>query len=171
MSVDPPSHDVVSLRGPEAQRLGGRFWTVVGVLVLVVVAVFIVVSFISAVNDNSRMERLKTHGIPVVVTVTSCTGNIGGSGSNAAGYTCYGRYRVHDERYRAIIGSKTTFSATGTRVHGVADPLHPRTIELTSAVAAWSRSSSVYVMPSVLAGLFIGLALLITRTRRSRSQP
>jgi hypothetical protein len=167
MSMTPDPHDVVSLRGPEAQRIGGRFWFVVGVLVSIVIAVFIVVSFIAAVNDNARAQRLKADGLAVTVTVTNCTGNIGGSGSNAAGYTCSGEYRVHGIRYREVIGSKTSFSATGTTLRGVADPKNPSTIELASAVAASSTSNSVYVIPGVLAAVFIALALVIARVRRS----
>ena len=170
MPVAPNPHDVSSLRGPEAQRIGGRFWFVACVLVAIVIAVFIVVSFIAAVNDNARMVRLKTQGVSVVVTVTSCTGHIGGSGSNAAGYTCYGTYRVHGVRYQEIIGSKTTTSATGTTVRGIADPSHPSTVELASAVAASSPSDSAFVVPSILAALFVALWLVVARARRTRSK-
>jgi hypothetical protein len=170
MPVAPNPHDVSSLRGPEAQRIGGRFWFVACVLVAVVIAVFIVVSFIAAVNDNARMDRLKTQGVSVVVRVTSCTGHIGGSGSNAAGYTCYGEYKVHGVRYQEIIGSKTTTSPTGTTVRGVADPSHPSTVELASAVAASSSSDSAFVVPSILAALFVALSLVAARARRTRSK-
>jgi hypothetical protein len=165
-SLEP--HDVASLRGAEAQRIGARFWFVVCVLVSIVIAVFIAVSFIAAVKDNTRMERLKTEGLSVVVTVTNCAGHIGGSGSNAAGYTCYGKYRVDGVRYQGVIGSKTSLSPTGTTVRGVADPSHPSTVELASAVAASSTSDSVYIVPSVLALVFVALSLIVARARRSR---
>jgi hypothetical protein len=164
----PDPRDVASLRGAEAQRIGGRFWFVVIVLASIVIAVFIAVSFVAAVNSNSRLERLKTGGIPVVVTVTNCTGNIGGSGSNAAGYTCYGKYRARGVRHHEIIGAKTTFSAAGTAVRAVADPKSPTSIELSSAVAASSPSDSAYLIPSILAVLFLCLALVIVRTRHAR---
>jgi hypothetical protein len=170
MPVAPNPPDVASLRGPEAQRIGGRFWLVVCVLVALVIAVFIAVSFISAANDNARIDRLKTHGTPVVVTVTSCAGHIGGSGSNAAGYTCYGTYRVHGVRYQEIIGSMTRESPTGTTVRVIADPSHPSTIELASAVAASSSSDSAFVVPSILAALFVASSLIVGRARRARSQ-
>jgi hypothetical protein len=170
MPVAPNHPDVASLRGAEAQRIGGRFWFVVCVLVAIVIAVFIVVSFITAVNDNARADRLKTHGIAVVVTVTSCAGHIGGSGSNAAGYTCYGTYRVHGVRYQEVIGSKTTSSPAGTTVHVIADPSHPSTIELESAIAASSTSESAFVVPSIVAVLFVALSLVVVRARRTRSK-
>jgi len=170
MSVAPEPHHVASLRGAEAQRIGGRFWYVVCVLVFIILAVVVVVSFVAALSDNARIERLKTQGISVVVTVTSCTGHIGGSGSNAAGYTCYGKYRVHGVRYEEIIGSKSTLSPTGATVRGVADPSHPSTIELASAVDASSSSDTAYVVPIILTLLFIGLMLIAVRLRRAHSK-
>jgi hypothetical protein len=94
-------------------------------------------------------------------------GNIGGSGSNAAGYTCHGSYRVDGVRYVEIIGSKTTQSPAGTEVRAVADPNRPSTVELASAVARSTSSSSVYVVPSILALVFVVLALALLRRQRS----
>lgn len=141
-----------------------------GTFVLALFAVIIVVTFISATNDNARIDRLKSHGVSVVVTVTSCVGNIGGSGSNAAGYTCHGSYRVDGVRYEEIIGSKTTQSPAGTEVRAVADPNRPSTVELASAVARSTSSSAVYVVPSILALVFVVLALALLRRQHWRSK-
>lgn len=171
MTTNPPEpRESFSLRGAEAQRIAGRFWSIAGALVLAAFAAIVVVSFISAQNDNARIVRLKDHGIPVVVTVTSCVGNIGGSGSNAAGYTCRGSYRVHGVRYEEVIASKSTLSAPGTKLDGVADPSRPSTVELASAVAKSSSSDSAYVVPSLLALLCVTLgATFLARTRSSRA--
>jgi hypothetical protein len=167
-----PTSDTASLRGPKAQRIGGRFWYATGALLLIAFAAVIIVSFISAAHDNSRIDRLKTSGVPVVVTVTNCIGNIGGSGSNASGYTCHGAYRVKGTKYQEIIGSKSTLSPTGSKVRGVADPARASTVELASAVARSSTSTSVYVVPSVLGCLFVALTLFyLRRLRSSRSEP
>ena len=172
MNSVPQSSEVPSLRGPEAQRIGGRFWFATGALLLTAFAVVIIVSFISATNDNSRIHRLKTRGVSVVVTVTNCVGNIGGSGSNASGYTCHGSYLVKGANYQEVIGSKSTLSSVGSKVQGIADPAHPSTIELASAVARSSTSPSVYVVPSVLALFFIALTLIFfRRLRTSRLRP
>ncbi len=170
MSDASEPHDVTSLRGAEARHIGGRFWFVVSVLVAIIIAVFIAVSFIDAVNDNVRMAQLKSQGVPVVVTVTSCTGNIGGSGSNAAGYTCYGTYEVGGVRYHEVIGSKTTSSPTGSTVRGIADPSRPGTVVLASVVATSSTSDARYAIPGILAVLFIAVTVLIIRVRRTRVQ-
>jgi hypothetical protein len=156
-----------ALRGPDARPIGARFWLVTATLLLCVFAVIIVVSFISAYNDNARIDRLKNHGIAVTVTVTSCVGNIGGSGSNAAGYTCRGSYRVDGVRYVEVIGSKSTPSDTGTQVRGVVDPSRRSTVELTSAVRASSSSLSAYFVPGLLAVLLVIATFALRRRRRS----
>jgi len=167
-TVETTTH--ASLRGPGARNVDGRFWFVAGAALLAVFAVIIVVSFISATNDNARIDRLKDHGVAVRVTVTSCVGNIGGSGSNAAGYTCHGSYSVHGVRYDEVIGSKTTFSTTGTHVRAIADPERPSTIEVASSVAKSSSSHSVYLVPSLLTLLFLVLSIALRRRHSSRSR-
>jgi hypothetical protein len=143
---------------------------VAGAVLLTLFAVIVVVTFLSATNDNARIDRLKSHGVSVAVTVTSCVGNIGGSGSNAAGYTCHGSYRVDGVRYEEVIGSKTTQSRAGTKVRAIADPSRPSTVALASAVAREESSSSVYVVPSVLALVFVVLTLALLRRQRSLSR-
>jgi len=172
MSTADDPRDVPSLRGAEAQRLGRPFWLVAGALVFAALAIVITVSFISAANDNARISRLKLHGVTVEVTVTNCTGNIGGSGSNAAGYTCHGEYRVNGVTYHEVIGAKTTLSTAGSQVRGIADPARPSTVELATSVASSSASPSVYIVPSLLLLLFIALTFVcLRRWRRSTPQP
>jgi uncharacterized protein (TIGR03382 family) len=153
------------LRGAEARPIGRKFWLVAGTILCAALAVIVVVSFVSAINGSARINRLRTHGVPVTVTVTNCDGNIGGSGSNAAGYTCRGTYRIHGVRYQEIIGSKATFSAPGSTVRAVADPDRPSTIELSSAVASSSPSPWAYGVPSILALLLAALAVVLFRRR------
>lgn len=173
MAVNSEPRDVVSLRGPEVSNIGRRFWITVAAIMLALLATIVTVSFVSAVNDNSRVERLKTHGVSAIATVTDCVGNIGGSGSNAAGFTCHGTYRLDGVQYQEVIGSKTTFSTPGSRVMVVADPTRPSTIEIASAVATSSSSSTVYVVPTLLAFLCGVLAFIFVRriltTERRRS--
>jgi len=166
---------VGSLRGADALGVGPGFWQVAGGLGIVAVAVFVVVSFVSANNDNARIARMKDHGIAVVVTVTDCIGNLGGSGSNAANYTCTGTYRAHDVVYREVIGALTTFSSPGTHIAAIADPSRPSTVELTSAVMSSTASTGRFVVPGLLAVALIGLlgayARLLARRRVPQSSP
>jgi len=155
-----------SLRGPAPVSVGRRFWLFAGVFGLAVFAVVLVVSFLSVTNDNARIDRMKTRGIPVTITVTSCIGNIGGSGSNSAGYTCRGDYTVGGATYRELIGSMATFFATGTTVRGVVDPSHHGTVVLSSAIRDSSASPSRYVAPGLLSIVLVTLTLALRRVAR-----
>src|SRR5579862_3147188 len=113
MAIPPDPREFNSLRGAAAPRINVRFWRHAGAALLAGFAIIVIATFINAANDISRIDRLKSHGISVVVTVANCVGNLGGSGSNAAGYTCQGIYRVDGVRYLEDIGSLTTMKITG----------------------------------------------------------
>lgn len=165
----PVNERVGALRGSAAVGVGRSFWLYAGAIALLVVAVAVIISFISASNDNARIDRMKSHGISVTVTVVNCIGNLGGSGSNGAGYTCRGNYRVNGVSYHEPIGSMTNFSSPGTTVSGVVDPSQHGTVILSSAIRDSSASSGVYVAPALFAAAFILLALFYARiVRRSR---
>ncbi|HEY5303914.1 MAG TPA: hypothetical protein VIJ86_07645 [Acidimicrobiales bacterium] len=160
---------VGALRGSAAVGVGRSFWLYTGAIVLIIVAVVVVISFISASNDNARVDRMKSHGISVTVTVVDCTGNLGGSGSNGVGYTCRGNYQVNGVSYHEPIGSMTAFSPPGTTVSGVVDPAQHGTVVVSSAIRDSSTSNGVYLAPSALAAAFLLLALFYVRIgRRSR---
>jgi hypothetical protein len=161
---------VTSMRGPTAVSVGRKFWLFAGALGLGVFAAVLVVSFISATSDNARIERMKNHGIPVTVTVTNCTGNIGGSGSNAAGYTCRGDYSVDGTTFHELIGSMSIFSVSGSKVRGVVDPSHHSTVVLSSAIRTSVSSTRAYLRPGLLTFLFVALSLTFLRVAR-RSKP
>jgi hypothetical protein len=167
----PHDHHVASLRGASAASVGRRFWLVAGTLGLIAFTVALAVGFLSITNDNARIDRLKDHGISVTVTVIDCIGNVGGSGSNGAGYTCRGQYRVGASTYRELIGSMTTFSASGTTVRAVADPAHHASVVLASAVKASSASPGSYVVPGLLAIVLVALALALRRVARRTPSP
>jgi hypothetical protein len=151
---------------------GRRSWLVVGALGLAVFAVAVVVSFLSASNDNARIERMRNHGIPVAVTVTNCFGNVGGSGSNGAGYTCHGRYAVSKVNFDETIGSMSSFSSSGAVVRGVVDPSQHSYVILASAIDKSAASNSAYVDPGLLAIALLALSCaLLYFARRSGSFP
>lgn len=157
-----------SLRGAAALGVGRNFWLFAGALGLVVFAAVLVVSFLSVANDNARIDRLKTRGIPVAITVTNCAGNIGGSGSNSAGYTCHGDYIVGGVTYHELIGSMTTFSASGADVSGVVDPSRHSTVVLSSAVRTSAASPWAFAPTGLTAVVFVALTLaFLRRARRS----
>lgn len=160
---------VTTLRGPQAASMGRSFWRIAGAICLVLVAVAILVSFLSVRNDNARLERMRANGIPVTVTVLNCVGNIGGSGSNAAGYTCHGRYRLDGTTYHEIIGAMTTFWTSGSEVKGVVDPSQHSTVMQASALESRRTSPKSYLVDELLTAVFLALAVAFLRSTRRPS--
>lgn len=160
---------VATLRGaPTAPPRTGP-WRVVGTIFLVVTALTIVVGFASVARDNARVDRMKHHGIAVLVTVTNCVGEIGGSGSTNAGFVCQGSYSLRGTHYHETIGSMTTLAYYGTKVHAVADPAKPSTIVLGSALRTSSASAKAFVAPGLLGVVWLALVTaLVRRQRRAR---
>jgi len=140
----------------------------VGGVALVIFAAITIISFISAANDNARIDRLQTHGISTIVTVDNCVGNLGGSGSNIVNYTCSGDYRVVGVAYREVIVGQLNYLAPGTLVRAIVDPSHPGSVELRSVLARSSTSSSVYVAPSILALVLVVLVAGYVRLLRRK---
>ena len=152
--VDSPAR----LRGADAPAVSGRFWLLAAGAALAIAAVAITVSVLSAVNDNARITRLHHAGIPVSVTVTSCIGNLGGSGSNAANYTCRGSYSVAGSHYVETISSLTTFTSPGRHVAAVVDPAHHGSLTLASALATTQASSARYLIPAAMSLVWLVIA-------------
>jgi hypothetical protein len=161
---------VSSLRGAEATKVGRGFWIVIESIGLVIFAVVVVISFLSAANDDARISRLKSHGIAVAITNVGCVGNLGGSGSNGSGYTCTGTYEVNGTKYREVIRSMTAYSSPTTAVRGVVDPSQHSSVELATSVKTSSSSLSVFIAPTLLALAFLVLTYAFRRfVRRGRS--
>jgi hypothetical protein len=160
---------VAPLRGAEAARIGKRFWLVASALGLLVVAGVIAVSFVSTLNEHARIDRMKAHGIPVTVTITACEGNLGGSGSNVASYTCRGSYIIDGTSYNELIASMTTFAATDTHVRAVADPSQHSSVALASAIKTSHTSPSAFIVLALLTLLLLALVALLIRAARRPS--
>ena len=157
---------VASLRGAEAVDVGKTSIRVAGTVFVVVCAVVLVAGVVSASSSNARISRMKSRGIPVVVRVTGCFGNIGCSGSNGAGFTCHGAYSVDGVKYREVIGSMSTFVSSGTPVRCFADPSHHNSIELADAVKTSRTSLTAYFVLGALAVVLLAVALALRRAAR-----
>ncbi len=160
---------VAPLRGAAPNPTRARIWIVAAFACLLLLAVAVAASFVSASRDNARVERLKAQGIAVNVTVSDCRGNLGGSGSNSVDYTCHGDYRLGATTYHEVIGAMTTFSSAGSVVRGVVDPSQHGYVTLASALEHTTPSSSAYVVPGLLAIALLALTFALWRvTRRHR---
>src|SRR5437763_10603261 len=118
-----------------------------GVLAVVILglAVLIAVMYAAGVRKNTHINELRQHGIAIDVTVIGCHGLLGGSGSNAAGYTCRGTYAVSGHRYTETIPGSTLRSGT---LRAVVDPKDPRVLSTPDAVASKRASAGVFVAPT-----------------------
>jgi hypothetical protein len=125
---------------------------------LIAIAVTAVILLIAGIQKNDQITRLRQHGVPVAVRVTRCSGLLGGSGSNAAGYACSGTYMVRGHHYQEPIPGATLL-ARGSVIRGIAVPGDPSLLSTPAAVAASRTSWRVFIAPVIL---FVVLALLIT---------
>jgi predicted histidine transporter YuiF (NhaC family) len=160
----PPAR-IGTLRGPAVQVDARRAARVVVVAVLVGLCVLTVALFVAAVNKDSAIVRLQQHGVPVEVTVTSCLGNLGGSGSNAASYTCSGTFSLDGHHQTDVIDGTTTFHRSGSTIAAVTDPSDPADLATATTVATTHRSGSAYVVPIILAVVLVLLIALVVWRR------
>jgi len=164
---DPPS----SLRGASVRAVDVRRATrIVVALTLVALVVLVVVLFVAAADQNSRISRLQAHGVPVTVTVTACPGNLSGSGSSVAGFTCRGNFVLDGRRYNEVIGGNSDFHPSGQVLPAVVDPNDPSNLSTVRTVETTRTSWHPYIAPVILLiVLMLFLALLAGQVRRARS--
>jgi hypothetical protein len=140
-------------------------------LCLVALAVVVVVLLVAGANKNAQINRLRQHGVPVEVTVTTCLGQLGGSGSNAAGYQCRGSFTIDGRHYNQIIPGSALLPL-GTTVRGVIDPSDPALISTVAEVDSERASWRVFLLPIalavVLALLVVAVVIRMGRSRRTR---
>lgn len=165
MGTAPPP--VAALRGAEvgpvdARRVAG----VVTGLCLAGLLAAAVVLLVAGVHKNSQITALHQRGVVATMRVTGCRGNIGGSGSNGAGYTCEGVLRLGGRSYRENIPGDVS-RPTGQTLSVVAVPGDPALLVPASTLVDQHTSAGVYVLPAVLLGLFLtGGAGALWRWRR-----
>ena len=127
----------------------------------------IVVFTVAGIHSNNQIDALHDQGVPVTVTVTGCLGLLGGSGSNAAGYSCHGSYTIGGHRYTESLPG-TAFHRPGSTIPAVAVPGDPALLSPLSVVDRQRSSAGVFVVPAVLAGVLLALVGVIVRWHRSR---
>jgi len=145
-------------------RLGGNTlrW---GLLVIWVLSLGLVTT--ANEQNNARLTRLQHHGIMTQVTIRSCIGNLGGSGSNAAGFTCTGTYLVDGIHEVVTVNGLVTFQAPGSKVTGVVDPSNLSYVATATSVAHDRTTSPPVVATSALGLLIAVTGFDILRRRRA----
>ncbi len=125
--------------------------------------------FWSGAHKNAQIDALRQHGVAVQDRVGGCLGQLGGSGSNAAGYTCTGTFSLDGQRYTETIPGSTLL-APGATIRIVAVPGDPPLIATAPQVASERPSGSVFVLPTVFLGVLV-LVLGATVLRRQAIPP
>lgn len=160
------SQRVAPLRGASVSADSRRILRVVGAAGLVTMLVLVTVLFVSGVRKNAQIDALRQRGVPVTLTVSGCTGLLGGSGSNAAGYICRGTFTFDGQRYNERIPGDTPYRP-GTEVSVVTVPGDPALLATTAALAAERVSAKVFVLPAVLLVVtMVAVGAVVIRTRR-----
>jgi hypothetical protein len=137
-------------------------------LVMVTLAVTAIVLTVAGLHSNDQINRLRTQGQPVTVTVTGCLGLLGGSGSNAAGYSCRGSYQINGHVYHEPLPG-STFYRPGTTLPSIAVPGDPALVSPVGIVNAQQASNGIFIVPIVLGVILLALiAVLLRRNRPKR---
>ena len=123
-----PADRVGQLRGAGVSVDGRRVGQVAIGSVLVTLLVLTVVFTLVGIHTNQQDDRLHNDGVPVTFTVSGCLGLLGGSGSNAAGYSCHGTYTLDGRTYSS--SSRATRST---------DPGPRWPPSLSPAIPPWSH--------------------------------
>ncbi len=175
---DPPSpggarrsaEPIGTLRGAGVNVDTRRAARVAGLAGLIAIAVVAVVLFVAGYQKNAQISSLQTHGIAVEAKVSGCIGLLGGSGSNAAGYNCTATYEYGGQHYAEGIPGTEQLLATGSTIKGIVASDDPALFSTPAALAGEHTSARVYVVPAVLAALFVVLsAVWLVMWRRGRS--
>jgi hypothetical protein len=135
------------------------------VLFLVALAALTVFLAVVGLHQNAQINRLRQHGVTVVVTVTGCEGLLGGSGSNAAGYSCTGTFTLGGRSYTEPLPG-STFHAPHSTVRDVTVPGDPALLSPVHTVATERTSAGVFIVPAILlVVLLLVVGYLVLRRR------
>jgi hypothetical protein len=163
------SEPVSTLRGAGVNYDARRVGHVAIGLCLVTLVTLVIIFTIAGVHRNNQISELHNDGVPVTVTVTHCLGLMGGSGSNAAGYSCTGTYSIHGTRYTESLPG-TAFHNIGSTVPATAVPNDPALVSPDKILKSEHTTFNVFILPLVLLAVLALLVALIVRVRRRRAR-
>jgi hypothetical protein len=159
---------VGTLRGATVQFDSKRLVPIILGVVVATLGVLVVVLAVAGIHSNDQIDRLHSLGQRVTVTVKGCEGLLGGSGSNAAGYSCRGSYTLGGQsQVEPLPGS--TFYRPGTKIPALAVPGDPALVSPLAVVNTQHSSASVFILPAVLGAVLVAMiGLIVWRVRVTR---
>jgi len=152
----------MNLRGASVDADARHVGRVVAGVCFTVLAGVALVLFVAGAKKNAEITRLRQQGVLVEVTVSSCRGLMGGSGSNLVGYQCSGTFRLDGHRYSETIPGGS-FHRPGAALRVVTVPGDPALVSTVRAVATQRSSTRVFVIPTVLSVLLAVLVVAFAR--------
>ena len=164
-STPPDPGPITTLRGAGVAVDPRRAARVAVVLALAALAAVTVVLAVAGAQKNAQINELRNNGVTIDMTVTRCSGLLGGSGSNAAGYACQGTYSFHGHRYTEAIPGNV-LRIPGSRVRAVIAPSDPGLVSTASAVRTDQPSLRVFLAPLILGVVTVVATALAWRARR-----
>jgi hypothetical protein len=164
--ADGSAEPLTTLRGASVAVDARAVGRVVVAICLASLAIVAAVLFVAGAHKNAQITGLQQHGDPVVDTVVACSGLLGGSGSNGAGYRCWGTFTVDGHRYTKDIPGNVLRTA-GSKVLVIADTADPGLISTPSVLASEHASSGVFILPAVLLGVVVVTVGALALRRRS----
>jgi hypothetical protein len=162
-----PVDRVGALRGAGVGTVDTRHLgqIVVG-LILATLAVLVIVFTLVGVHKNQQTDRLHNDGMPVSFTISTCTGLLGGSGSNFAGYVCHGTYSLSGHTYHEQLPGND-FHRPGSTVPAIAVPGDGALVSPAAMVKTEHSSTVVFLVPAILlVVLLVLVGLLLLRRRK-----
>lgn len=163
---------VSSLRGATVdvdRRRAGRVLVALCVAGVVVTAIALLYD---GARKNDQITALRQRGVPVTMTVDDCRGLLGGSGSNAAGYSCWGSFTEAGHRYTEYIPG-TALRAPGSSIRVVTAAGDPALVTTPAILDGEAASWRVFLLPSALLGavaVLLGTGALRRRGRQPASR-
>jgi hypothetical protein len=172
MSASPPGSspgDAGYIRGGTGAPVDlRRVLQVVLALGIVGLLTAVVVTTISASDQNSRNARLRRAGVPVVVTVTGCVGYGSGIAQAVNYYQCRGTYTMDGHRFDEVIGGLRAQEPVGERLAAVAVRGEASSVTTTRSVAKPGSTFAPYITPIALGAVAMMLALALGLELRRR---
>jgi hypothetical protein len=159
------------LRGGQAARIDtGRIAGVLVGLVLLVMVVVTATLTVSTADRDTRISRLRQHGVAVDATVVRCLGVSSGIGMGIEYWQCQTAFALSGERYVELLGGSRTLRPVGSHLSAVVVPGDPGSLTLPAALSGRSTGIGTYSGPMAVgaATLLLAGGVLVRYRRISR---
>ena len=147
---------------------GRRIAFVLGALGLAVLISVTAVVAASAASANSQIDRLRSQGVPVEMTVTGCLDISSGIGMGIEYWQCRGTYSLGGRSYEEVIGGQRQLLDAGQRIAVVALPGHPALVSVPQALRRRHSYTLVEVLAAVTVAWTLAGVALVARDRHRR---